>query len=270
MYQCLVRPINPNLGKSLYSSQNLKSNYCRYWAVLPKTVFLWASIVFVLANGIGLGEFLGLSAYAGTVEGTIYYQGVIPKPRLRAVIKDQEYCGVGVSIQTVHVHDAQGALSGAVVSVEGMKREEYRKDGTKDRKVINMHCAFSPRIGVARLGQDIEVRNQDPILHNTHIRLGKRTILNVAQVPGGKPIVKRLKRSGLHSVRCDKHIFMESSLYVFNHPFYDLTDKAGAFRISGIPPGKHPIQVWHETLGILEKVVRVPKEDTVRIDFAYP
>ncbi len=208
-------------------------------------------------------------AYAGTIEGTVHYQGVVPEPQLKAVTKDQEHCGVEVSVQTINVHDTHGALSGAVVSIEGMKKEDYVAS-KKDRMVLNMQCAFRPRIGVARQGEEIEVRNQDPILHNTHIKLGKRTFLNVAQVPGGKPIVKRLKRHGLHKIRCDKHIFMESYLYVFSHPYYDRTDKKGAFRISDIPPGKHAIQVWHETLGILENMVNVPTKGTVRVDFSYP
>ncbi len=224
----------------------------------------------VLAKGIGLGGVFGMLAYAGTIEGTIRYQGTVPPPQLRAVLKDQEHCGLGVSVQTVQVHNDQGALAGAVVNVKGMKKETFRNNGQKERKVLNMQCAFAPRIGVARAGEEIEVRNQDPILHNTHIKLGKRTFLNVAQVPGGRPIVKRLKRAGLHTIRCDKHVFMESYLYVFNHPYYDLTDQTGTFRIAGVPPGKHPVQVWHETLGTLEKVVSIPATGTVRVDFSYP
>ncbi len=216
------------------------------------------------AQGLSL---IGVT-YAGTIEGTVYYRGVVPAPQLKAVTKDQDHCGVGVSVQTIQIHNDQGALSGAVVSIEGMKKEDYVAS-KKERMVLNTQCAFTPRIGVARKGEEIEVRNQDPILHNTHIKLGKRTFLNVAQVPGGKPIVKRLKRHGLHKIRCDKHVFMESFLYVFNHPYYDRTDKTGTFHISGVPPGKHPIQVWHETLGILKKVVNVPKEGTVRVAFSY-
>ena len=209
------------------------------------------------------------SVQAGTLEGTVRNLGVLPSPKILPVAKDQDHCGKEVSIQTIHLDQAhQGGLRDVVVSVKGMDEKLYL--AAKERPVLNMRCAFAPRIGIARTGQEIEVRNQDPILHNTHIRHGKRTFLNVAQVPGGKPIVKRLKRSGLHEIRCDKHVFMDAYLHVFPHPFYALTTGTGTFRITGIPAGKYPINVWHETLGVLEQVVTIPETGTVRADFAYP
>ena len=207
-------------------------------------------------------------AHAGTLEGTVHYVGPDRLPKVMKVAKDQDHCGAEVSVQTIQTHDSHGALSDVVVSVEGMKKETEPKK--TQRSVMNMRCAFSPRISTARQGQEIEVRNQDPILHNTHIKYGRRTFLNVAQVPNGKPIIKRIKRHGLHAIRCDKHVFMEAYLHVFLHPYYALTTEAGAFRISGIPPGKHPIRVWHESLGILEKVVNIPKKGVVRVKFTYP
>ena len=208
------------------------------------------------------------TVHAGTLEGTIYSQSSQPPPKVLAVTKDQDHCGAEVNIQTVHLHGPQGVLSEAVVNVQGINAP--LETGAVQRPVINMHCAFAPRISTAQQGQEIEVHNQDPILHNTHIKLAKRTFLNVAQVPSGKPIIKRLNRHGLHVIRCDKHVFMEAYLHVFSHPFYALTDATGKFRITGIPAGDHPIRVWHETLGVLNKMVTIPSNGTVTLNFAYP
>ena len=240
-------------------------------AVRPfKRDWLMRVLFILLCSGLpSLGE--GEMAFAGTLEGTVHYLGVPPAPRVMPVTRDQDRCGTEAIIQTLQIHDAHGALRDAVVSVEGLPdMHDAVPLETTERSVLNMRCAFSPRIGTARKGQDIEIRNQDPILHNTHIKYGKRTFLNVAQVPGGKPIVKRLKWSGLHDIRCDKHVFMEGSIHVFSHPFYAQTTQTGTFHITGIPAGKHPIHVWHETLGVLEQVVTIPENGTVRVDFAYP
>ena len=207
-------------------------------------------------------------AAAGILQGTVHYVGPDRSPKIMKVIKDQGHCGAEVSVQTIQKHDPKGTLSDVVVSVEGMKKDAELEE--TQRPVLNMRCAFSPRISTAQRGQDIEVRNQDPILHNTHIKHGRRTFLNVAQVPSGQPIIKRLKRHGLHTIRCDKHVFMEAYLHVFPHPYYALTSKNGTFRIADIPQGKHPIRVWHETLGILDKVVDIPKNGTVHVKFIYP
>ncbi len=234
----------------------------------PITSFLlvYALLFMIIVGGNILVSIEVVSA--GTLEGTVHYSGPDRLAKVMKVTKDKDHCGAEVIVQTIQRHDPRGGLSDAIVSVEGMK-----KDATPEktqRPVLNMRCAFSPRISTARQGQEIEVRNQDPILHNTHIKYGKRTFLNVAQVPSGKPIVKRLKRHGLHTIRCDKHVFMEAYLHVFPHPYYALTSKTGVFRIADIPQGKHPIRVWHETLGILEKVVDIPKSGTVHVEFAYP
>ena len=234
-----------------------------------KRSLLMSAFFILLCSGLQtLGE--REITFAGTLEGTVHYLGAQPAPRVMPVTKDQDQCGMEAIIQTIQIHDAHGALRDAVVSVEGLPdMDEAVPIDTTERSVLNMRCAFSPRIGTARKGQDVEIRNQDPILHNTHIKYGKRTFLNVAQVPGGKPIVKRLKRAGVHDIRCDKHVFMEGSLHVFSHPFYALTTQNGTFRITGIPAGKHPIHVWHETLGVLDQVVTIPENGTVRVDFAY-
>ncbi len=229
--------------------------------------FVFAGLFF-LSLGSTLGMLFGEAVQAGTIEGTVHYLGPKPPPKILPVTRDQDHCGTEVRIQTIHLHDAHGALSDAVVSVQDM---EEQSDGTKIQGLIlNMRCAFSPRIGTARKGQKIEIRNQDPILHNTHIKYVKRTFLNVAQVPGGKPIVKRLKRAGLHDFRCDKHVFMEGYLHVFSHPFYAVTNQTGTFRITEVPAGDHHIQVWHETLGLLDQLVSVPQNGTVQLNFTYP
>ena len=230
-----------------------------------------AGPLFVLMGWVCLGGFWGMPVSAGTLEGAVHYIGPKPLSTIMKVVKDQDHCGTEISVQTINLHDDLGALSNAVVSVEGIEAVKFEGENVEDEpSVINLQCAFSPRIATARLGQKIEVRNQDSILHNAHIKLGERTILNVAQVPNGIPIVKRLKRPGLHSIRCDKHVFMKAFLQVFPHHYYAQTNDTGAFRITDIPPGKHPIRVWHESLGILEKMVNVPKTGTVRVKFTYP
>ncbi len=238
-------------------------------SVLLTPWLLFMSIFFVL----GYGSVPGIShvdmAYAGTIEGTVHYLGKQSSPNVLKVMKDQDHCGTEVSIQSIRIHGEHGFLSDAVVSIEGIKRVGEQVVET-ERSVLNTRCAFAPRIGMARQGQEIEIRNQDPILHNTHIKHRGRTFLNVAQVPGGNPIVKRLKRSGLHTIRCDKHVFMEGSLLVFSHPYYSKTNQTGVFRIEGIPAGKHQIQVWHETLGVMNKMVTIPQKGTIQMRFAYP
>jgi hypothetical protein len=107
-------------------------------------------------------------------------------------------------------------------------------------------------VAAGRIGDTFEIQNLDPILHNTHVVVGQKTIVNVAQVAGSRPIPKTLKRTGLYVLRCDKHTFM-----------------TGAFQLQPLPAGSYTIVAWHETLGSLEQEITVPSQGMVAINFEY-
>ena len=48
---------------------------------------------------------------------------------------------------------------------------------------------------------------------------------------------------------------MKAWAVVTNSPYYAVTDEKGAFRISGLPPGKYKLRLWHEGFG--EKTMAV-------------
>lgn len=42
------------------------------------------------------------------------------------------------------------------------------------------------------------------------------------------------------------------------------------FAFAGVPPGKHEISLWHETLVELTKQVTVPPQGELSVTFQYP
>ncbi|MCU0704315.1 MAG: carboxypeptidase-like regulatory domain-containing protein, partial [Fimbriiglobus sp.] len=47
--------------------------------------------------------------------------------------------------------------------------------------------------------------------------------------------------------KCDIHPWMQGRLFVFDHPYYTLTDKEGNFELKNVPAGKWRIVYRHET-----------------------
>jgi len=233
--------------------------------IAPVLGFLLASSVASFSGHVGAASL----PRGATVEGTIIFKGSIPAPKIFEVIKDSEICGQTVSVQSVRVHKKTRALQHVVVSLQGMKKDQSSPISTA-KVVFNLECAFAPRVHAAVKGYRLEIQNQDRVLHNTHIKVGRRTLLNVAQLPGSRPIIKRIKRTGLHTIRCDKHKFMSGALMVFNHPYFSVTDEMGKFQITGVPAGEQTVLVWHETLGSFEKKVVVPTQGTVTVQFHFP
>jgi len=193
-----------------------------------------------------------LAVEAGAhVKGTVSFRGKVPVAETMLVTADTGLSGKEARIQTVQVNKDTLGLRDVVVSVKGIPFPIYYGGGPT-RIIVNAKCAFAPRVAAGRFGETLEIQNLDPILHNTHVVVGKKTIVNVAQLAGSRPIPKTLKRSGLYTIRCDKHTFM-----------------SGALQLPVLPAGSYTIVVWHETLGSLEQDVTVPLQGTVIINFDY-
>ncbi len=202
------------------------------------------------------------------VKGRVVFHGVLPADKIQLVKADENVCGKEARIQTVHINASTLGLRSVVVSVKNPPSFPVDADHSTWR-LANANCRFAPRVGAARLGNILEIHNNDPILHNTHIKKGERTFLNVAQVAGSRPIPKTLKRTGLHTLRCDKHTFMTGSILVIDHPYFAVTDESGGFQLPPLPAETYTIVVWHETLGNLEQEVTVPSQGAVTINFDY-
>jgi hypothetical protein len=44
---------------------------------------------------------------------------------------------------------------------------------------------------------------------------------------------------------------------VADHPFYAVTGEQGDFLLENVPPGRYTLQVWHESLGTVQRDVAV-------------
>ena len=202
-----------------------------------------------------------------TLSGHVQFKGVVPPNDDVRVDEDQEFCGQTVSIQTIHMQQGGQGLQQAIVSLGDM----MKGPATTPRVTIlrNEQCTFQQRINAVMLGDKLEVQNFDPILHNAHGKFGKRTILNVAQVPGGRPFQKKMKYPGRMEIQCDKHDFMRAHVMVFPHPYFSVTGESGEFQIDLVPAGHHRITIWHETLGQIEREIDIPAHGTVNVDFEF-
>lgn len=207
----------------------------------------------------------------------VLYRGAVSTPQSIAVSRDLEVCGASAMVQTVRVHPLSHGLQDAVVTVEGAQTSTNGSTSLAPAVLSNSRCVFVPRVIGIQSGGSIEVGNQDPILHNTHIKApagkgldGHRTLLNVALVPGGRPIVKKVASAGLYHVQCDAHPFMRGYIVARDHPFVAVSDEQGVAKIRGVPPGPYEVSIWHETLGELHSKVTVPSSGNAIVTVEFP
>ena len=202
-----------------------------------------------------------------TLIGHILFKGIVPPDTDQKVHEDQKFCGETVSTQTVRMQQGGQGLQQAIVSLGDISKSPTA--APRITTLRNKQCAFEQRISAVVLGDKLEVHNLDPILHNAHGKVGKRTTLNVAQVPGGRPFRKKMKYPGRMEIKCDKHDFMKAHVMVFPHPYFSVTGESGQFQIDSVPAGQHRITVWHETLGEIKKDIHIPPQGTVIVDLVF-
>ena len=200
-----------------------------------------------------------LSAGKTTVRGQITLRGPAPPAERVTVLRDSAFCGEAVTNESLLVDRPSRGIAAVVVSLEGVARGKALPD-ERWMALDNRACRFSPHVKAVLTGITLEIGNADPVLHNTHIRKSGDTFLNVALPSGGKAIRKPLAEAGRLDIRCDAHRFMQATIHVFDHPYFAVTDAAGRFELTQVPPGVYLLRVWHETLGMREKTVTVPAQ----------
>ena len=238
---------------------------------------LIASRIFMLICGV-LCAVHGASAYevdSGTVganiSGRITIAGAIPKAKPLPVHRDSAVCGMTIPNEALIVDQGSRGITDVVVSVEGVTKGKPFPD-TSTLILENRACRFFHRANAAPVGSTLEIRNTDPILHNTHIRKDTRmgpTLINVSQPVGTKAILKPLSVPGFFDTRCDAHPFMVGSIHVFEHPYFTVTDETGNFEISKVPPGTYQLRIWHERLGVREKTIKVLGSASLTVDLSF-
>ena len=204
----------------------------------------------------------------GTLAGTVRLSGPAPARGPLPVYKNPEVCGANVADERLVVGPDHG-IRYAVVTVDGVRGG---REPEQDVTVLldNRGCRFDPHVQVAEVGQWLEIRNSDPILHNADARMGSETLFNVALSPA-RQVRKPLARAGLVAFTCDvRHTWMTAFVAVADHPYHAVTDAYGTYEIRDLPTGHYTARVWHEELGTLERPVVIEAGKTAVLDVDYP
>ena len=180
----------------------------------------------------------------GTLSGVVRFLGAAPKLEPFAVNKNRDVCGEQKASEALVVGADKG-VKGSVIMLEGVTKG---KKGAADIVIDNAKCLFVGHVTASGPGDRVRVKNSDAILHNTHGKLGKPTVFNLA-LPNKDQMVditKRLGKPGVVRVLCDAHPHMMAWMVVHDSPYYAVSDDRGAFKIDGIPPGTYKVTMWHE------------------------
>jgi len=191
----------------------------------------------------------GETAVVGTgwasLKGRFVFAGDPGQPKALAVDKDTEVCGKSAKLfdQSLRVDASTKGLADVVVFVRKSSRV---KNPVPDAPQVfdQKNCEFLSPVFVGRVGRPIDIRNSDPVGHNTNI---DGTSFNQLIPAGqGTAYTPDSEMGAPKAVTCNIHPWMKAYMLVRKDGYAAVSAADGSFTIPDLPAGEPlEFQVWH-------------------------
>jgi len=185
-----------------------------------------------------------------TLRGQFVYDGTPPEMTPYSVTKEMEVCAPGGKAplqETLVVDPGTKGIKYVVVFLRDASRVHESAAPKKDTIDFDQkECKFLTHVAAVTVGETVNIKNSDPIGHNTNI-VGtgfNPTVPAAGAVP--YPVQKEV--SVPNQVKCGIHPWMTAYMLQRKNGYYAVTDDKGNFEIPNVPAGEPlQFQVWHES-----------------------
>lgn len=165
-----------------------------------------------------------------------------------------------------------GPLAEALVVLRGSSLRNWPAPAQpQSGKVDQFNFQFVPELLAIRAGDSVTFTNSDTTIHN--VRSTAAIAPFNVNLDAGDEYVHTFVRAGdlrtPVTLGCVYHGGMRAWIYVFDHPFYAVTDESGVFRFENVPAGRYTLEMVHPA-GQLRwsrpVTLSAGKEQTVEVD----
>jgi plastocyanin len=124
--------------------------------------------------------------------------------------------------------------------------------------------SFYPHVLVVRTGTTVELPNNDRVFHNVFsFHNGKRFDLGLYPVGTSKRVV--FDRPGLSRIFCNIHPNMAAYVMAVDSPYFAVSDEAGRFHLTAVPPGLYRYHAWRASGPELEGSLAIEAGRSIEI-----
>jgi plastocyanin len=213
-----------------------------------------------------------LPSYAGTITGTITFEGTPPPMKPLDMSEDAVCAGKHQQPpldETLVLGDGQTMGNVFVRVISGLPDKEFPVPD-EPVELTQEGCIFSPRVFGIRAGQPLDILNPDDTLHNVHTFAKENEAFNIAMPKFRTKMTKVFdKAEDMFPIKCDVHPWMVAYCVVMDHPFFDVTAKDGTYTLEGLEPGTYEIEARHERMKPQTATVTIEGDETKTADFTF-
>lgn len=219
-------------------------------------LFLATACVWLLAHGAHAEE-TTRRGEAGTIMGRVFYEPDPARPW---------------RFQRYYVKQPKtGELAEAVIALRGSELKSVPSPASAEsiHTIDQFNFQFIPETTAIRAGESITFTNSDTTTHNVKSTEGI-AVFNVNMDADGEYTHRFARAGGMRSpvtLGCVYHGGMRAWVYVFDHPFFQVTGETGSFRFEDVPPGRYTLELVHPAGQLRWKeTVTVSKGETTQVD----
>jgi plastocyanin len=210
---------------------------------------------------------------AGIITATVKFEGTVPAPQMITITGDPKCVSENGAPQradeTLVVGDNQ-ALQNVFV---------YVKDGLgafgfpipSEAVVLDQDkCRYAPRVLGVRVGQTLQIRNSDPLLHNVRSNGVINQAFNKSTPLEGVSFNHTFAtKEVMVPFKCDVHGWMGAYVGVLDHPYFGTSAPDGKVVLGNLPPGTYTIEAWHEQLGTKTQQITLGAKESKDVSFTF-
>lgn len=227
----------------------------------------------LLVLGLGFSNRGGAALAGSTVSGKIKFVGKAPaNPEID--MSEEPKCKAKYTTtphEEIVAVNKNGTLANVFVYVKTGLPADAKYPAPAMSVVIDQSgCTYHPRTLGIMVGQNLEIKNSDPLLHNIKAMGKKNRPFNISQPAAGMTTTRTFTTAEQPlSVECNVHGWMHAFIGVMTHPFFASSGADGSFSITGLPAGTYTLEAWHEKYGTQTATVTVTGSDTKTTDFTF-
>lgn len=141
-------------------------------------------------------------------------------------------------------------------------------DTPRTEQMAQRNFTFFPAVLPIQTGTRVEFPNEDNAYHNIFSYSPAKRFDLGRYRPDERPVPSEVfDKPGLVTLRCDIHEHMRAIILVLDTPHFVLSDTAGNFRLTDLPPGHYKLKAWLNSKTTLEHTVEIQADSIQRSDF---